>query len=71
VQDVAGQPQQMTDGTLRTPGMVDFFRMLNEQVTAAAANMMCSCSFTVVCLVGQGSVPRALVACWNEPASML
>uniref|UniRef100_A0A383WAU5 Exocyst complex component Sec6 n=1 Tax=Tetradesmus obliquus TaxID=3088 RepID=A0A383WAU5_TETOB len=32
-QDVAGQPQQMTDGTLRTPGVVDFFRMLNEQVS--------------------------------------
>jgi hypothetical protein len=32
LQDVAGQPQQMTDGTLRTPGVVDFFRMLNEQV---------------------------------------
>lgn len=32
-QDAAGQPQQMTDGTLRTPGVVDFFRMLNEQVS--------------------------------------
>ncbi|KAF6256967.1 exocyst complex component Sec6-domain-containing protein [Scenedesmus sp. NREL 46B-D3] len=32
-QDIAGQPQQMTDGTLRTPGVVDFFRMLNEQVS--------------------------------------
>lgn len=32
LQDLAGQPQQMGDGTLRTPGVIDFFRMLNEQV---------------------------------------
>eukprot|EP00879_Flechtneria_rotunda_P007701 GHRR01008074.1.p1 GENE.GHRR01008074.1~~GHRR01008074.1.p1 ORF type:complete len:855 (+),score=308.81 GHRR01008074.1:359-2923(+) len=32
-QDLAGQPQQMSDGTLRTPGVIDFFRMLNEQVS--------------------------------------
>lgn len=32
VQDLASQPQQMTDGTLRTPGVIDFFRILNEQV---------------------------------------
>eukprot|EP00878_Enallax_costatus_P028845 GHUV01031195.1.p1 GENE.GHUV01031195.1~~GHUV01031195.1.p1 ORF type:complete len:391 (+),score=148.69 GHUV01031195.1:342-1514(+) len=32
-QDLEGQPQQMGDGTLRTPGVIDFFRMLNEQVS--------------------------------------
>eukprot|EP00877_Chromochloris_zofingiensis_P004011 jgi/Chrzof1/13610/Cz08g04030.t1 len=30
--DMNGAPQQMSDGTLRTPGAVDFFRILNEQV---------------------------------------
>jgi hypothetical protein len=47
VQDVAGQPQQMTDGRLRTPGVVDFFRMLNEQVgTFCAIIFLC-----VTCVV--------------------
>jgi exocyst complex component 3 len=31
-QDVAGHPQQRADGTLRTMGAIEFFKMLNEQV---------------------------------------
>lgn len=37
LQDLAGQPQQLGDGTLRTPGVIDFFRMLNEQVKQGGA----------------------------------
>lgn len=39
--DMNGAPQQMSDGTLRTPGAVDFFRILNEQVGVSAMVSMC------------------------------
>jgi exocyst complex component 3 len=30
---VQGEPKQAPDGTLRTPGAVDFFRLLNEEMS--------------------------------------
>ena len=38
-QDVAGHPQQRADGTLRTMGAIEFFKMLNEQVRVMNGRM--------------------------------
>jgi exocyst complex component 3 len=35
--DMEREPTQMADGTLRTPGAVDFFRILNEEVRSRRA----------------------------------
>lgn len=35
--DTQREPTQMADGSLRTPGAVDFFRILNEEVRACGA----------------------------------
>lgn len=37
--NMQGAPQQMSDGTLRTPGAVDFFRILNENVRGSGASL--------------------------------
>lgn len=33
--DMSGEPKQADDGKLWTPGAVDFFRIVNEQVRFA------------------------------------
>ena len=33
--DLSGEPKQADDGKLWTPGAVDFFRIVNEQVRCA------------------------------------
>jgi hypothetical protein len=52
LQDLAGQPQQLGDGTLRTPGVIDFFRMLNEQVGSHGHHHCVVQCGTAQCCVG-------------------
>eukprot|EP00882_Tetradesmus_deserticola_P033102 GHRQ01037782.1.p1 GENE.GHRQ01037782.1~~GHRQ01037782.1.p1 ORF type:complete len:158 (+),score=55.56 GHRQ01037782.1:299-772(+) len=59
-QDVAGQPQQMSDGALRTPGVVDFFRMLNEQVSVLEEISLCTVAVVLTtCVERQGHLQAA------------
>ncbi|GBF89218.1 exocyst complex component Sec6 [Raphidocelis subcapitata] len=76
-QDVAGAPQQMSDGTLRTPGAVDFFRLLNEHVAVVeevsrgevlyaaacrALKVMCDFTASQSTLLARGGLPLEMLA---------
>jgi hypothetical protein len=54
--DTQRAPTQSADGSLRTPGAVDFFRILNEEVGGGACDAEQECSFCVA-VVHAPSVP--------------